>query len=170
MPEPRKHEAGVELSVRLAGGGKISVFKAELNSHGRSNESIRVKDSELVHRCRPALSGTAPIGGDMRSASQISFVAASSLGKWPRVLIILRNCGCHFQWHSWWRSLCVRLVKTQGTESRGPRRCATRHSPVGISAPACAQQAQPVRLAHSGWYRSGESRWPAICDLSSLHS
>ena len=32
----------------------------------------------------------------LRSASQMSLVAASSVGKWPRVLMILRNCALMF--------------------------------------------------------------------------
>lgn len=32
----------------------------------------------------------------LRSSNQMSFVAVSSVGKWPRVLMILRNCALMF--------------------------------------------------------------------------
>src|SRR3972149_3417634 len=40
---------------------------------------------------RPGWAGFGPPAVMLRSANQMSFVAASSVGKWPRVLMILRT-------------------------------------------------------------------------------
>ena len=58
-----------------------------------SGEAILVEDRKLVH-------GRFPVVGlawlhpavTLRSASHSSLVAASSFGKWPRVLTVLRSC------------------------------------------------------------------------------
>jgi hypothetical protein len=60
----------------------------------RDGEAIVVEDRKLCHRQVPAPDGVAPGGRMVRSASQISFVAASSFGKWPRVLMMFRSRAC----------------------------------------------------------------------------
>ena len=60
----------------------------------RDGEAIVVEDRKLCHRqvkCRMAWRQEA---GMVRSAGQISFVAASSFGKWPRVLMMFRSRAC----------------------------------------------------------------------------
>ncbi len=54
-------------------------------------EAIRIEDRELIHRGAPGVRGPIPVRREVRSASQISLVAASSLEKCPRVLMIFRS-------------------------------------------------------------------------------
>ena len=55
-------------------------------------EAILEEERKLLHRQVSIVAGlAAPTRMIFRSASQISFVAASSVGKWPRVLMILRT-------------------------------------------------------------------------------
>ena len=55
-------------------------------------EAILEEERKLLHRQGSIVAGlAAPTRMIFRSASQISFVAASSVGKWPRVLMILRT-------------------------------------------------------------------------------
>ncbi len=62
--------------------------------HGGSHEPIAIGDGKLIHRLSPFLGRTpAPLQSAvmLRSASQISLAAALSLGKCPRVFMVLRN-------------------------------------------------------------------------------
>ena len=72
------------------GAGSVHARRCILRRRG--GEAIVVEDRELVHRQFPVVRGRAPhVAVMLRSASQISLVAASSVGKWPRVLMILRS-------------------------------------------------------------------------------
>jgi hypothetical protein len=70
------------------------IWMSGAGRHGRLRtlgKTLLVKNGKLVH-CRLPMIGCPPQSAVMlRSASQISLVAASSLGKCPRVLRILRN-------------------------------------------------------------------------------
>ena len=72
---------------RNAGPGPTPTHQRPLEGEFQRAPQYR----ELVHGRLPVLRGVAPIGGDLRRASQISLDAASSLGKCPRVLMILRS-------------------------------------------------------------------------------
>ena len=84
------------LSRLVHGGGRRlrrttdAVSRCHILS-GSLGETIFV-DRNLVHRLLPVLGRSAPVGPVMfLRASQISLLAASSLGKCPRVLMILRS-------------------------------------------------------------------------------
>jgi hypothetical protein len=54
-------------------------------------KAIAIQNRELM-ACRQVGAARSHVAVMLRSASQINFVAASSLGKCPRVLMILRRC------------------------------------------------------------------------------
>ncbi len=59
----------------------------------RCREAIVAENRKLPHRGPRGWGAPFPCGGDLlRSASQISLMAASSFGKCPRVLMIFRSC------------------------------------------------------------------------------
>ena len=60
----------------------------------RLRKAVAIQNRELLHRLAPVGAARAHVAVILRRASQISFVAASSFGKWPRVLMILRSCAC----------------------------------------------------------------------------
>ena len=54
-------------------------------------EAAGIEDRELVHGLFPVVRRTAPVGRDVAQGQPDSLAAASSLGKCPRVLMILRS-------------------------------------------------------------------------------
>jgi hypothetical protein len=61
---------------------------------GRQGKPVAVEDRELVHRGAPGRRRALPVAGDIAQGEPYQFGAASSLGKWPRVLMILRSRAC----------------------------------------------------------------------------